>query len=215
MAAPPETSLLPWILPSISIRIPGTGTGEGPSRPCLAFGSADGKTGTRQWWEGEPRCRLHDCTKDPPLIVTRAGSWRRRACSAGAAPRLVLQDSLAHRKHARGSCTGWTDPPPTIPRRRFSHSWCNIETWSLVSDATAFRTRTSGVVGGNGENLGPAARKLMSSTLVPEPGCAWAHDAVSAACYDADNPKSHHRPFGAGGRSWLVACRGLGGLLWS
>ena len=71
--------------------------------PRLAFGSADGRPGTSQWWEGEPWCRLHDCTKDVPLIVTRAGCW-----TAGAAPRLVLQDSLAPRKHARGSCTGWT-----------------------------------------------------------------------------------------------------------
>lgn len=28
-------------------------------------------------------------------------------------------------------------------------------------------------------------------------GCALAHDAVSAACYDADNLKCYRRPFGA------------------
>lgn len=36
------------------------------------------------------------------------------------------------------------------------------------------------------------------TSIVPPVGCALAHGAVSAACYDADNLKCYHRPFGAG-----------------
>ena len=195
--------------------------------PDPVLGQAGGKSGPR---EGEYPCvvwfpmpyTLHDrigaVETSRSMICSVPGqldTWKRRAYRARAAPRLVphLQDSLAF-SEARSR------PASRVSRAHMHLCRCSSPVATGVSaiggvmEGLCFR-----VEGRSGPQIGDCLWKLggaviyvyfsepmLSSALYPV-GCAPAHDAVSAACYDADNLKCYHRPFGAGWPPLPVACR--------